>query len=1153
MSASERAAVTALLDFEARRVALTEQNLGLVVEAGAGSGKTAILAGRVALLLAAGAEPANIAAITFTELAAAELASRISDYVHRLAQGDVPHTLAAAFPDGSPTDQQRTRLLAVQEQLDELTCTTIHGFARELVRPYPVEANIDPGAGVLEPAEQELLFSEVFQSWLREVLGENPMGAGAPSGQEAAAGSPTAGQEIGAVARFVMADEKNKRDTLEEVARQVLRQHDASVTCNIDLGQAAARARAAGASFYEYVNSQPGAAALLGDLLAAVPGFVQQLEGLGSDLDSAVRILVLERPGHLFTQTGTLRKIRVKGKWVAAGVEAGLSKASAEGAFAVALEQYQDLEEALAELCSGAADFLLRAMVEELKEVGRRYQLRKREAAALDFDDLIYTALHLLRTFESLRDDFAQRFRHVLIDEFQDTDPLQAEIVWRITGRPTGDDWRTWPSQPGSRFVVGDPKQSIYRFRGADAATYAQLTQSLNSDPGSRALELTTNFRSVSTVLNTVNATFEAPLQEEGQPGYRPLHPWRTAAPEHGVARLWVPDPTPAGARTTVEPLREAEAEAVAALVLDLVAGASDLLPHAVKPGDIALLAPVGSGLDVYERALEAVQVNVASQAGKGFYRRQEVQDLVALARVLADPRDRLALGALLKGPLVGATDEELLDATDLLNDLEGDQRYINVFTDLQLLPVGGIRRTLERLQPLVRERFGTTPYVLLARALDALDVRAVLGHRHGTHSDRALANVERFLEHSRAFSGRGLTAFAQHVWAQWADGESELEGRTDSAGESVTLITIHSAKGLEWPVVIPINMVSSPRAVSGVLYDRYTNTVAAKLFGQPCTDYERVRQQESDELAAERMRLWYVAATRARDLLVVPQHEATLGEGAWCNMLEWLPADAPVVSVEARARARQAPAFEVHTAQSLEQFLEEAQLIEDSLVHIERRAPSRRDEEAPAAEEHAAPAVPEPRFILDEDAATGLLSRLEAHDGLPPDAERRVHIGTARGILLHKLMEELINGETEGTAEALADRAAELALSLKTLEEPLDPAEVASLALRAWQLPEVSALRDRLLAEVEVAGVEQVSTADGRTEQVYWGGIADAVALADDGTVDVVIDWKSDRHPNEEALEHYKHQLRAYLRLTGASQGLLVLAQNGRVERVTA
>src|SRR5690606_22280723 len=323
----------------------------------------------------------------------------------------------------------------------------------------------------------------------------------------------------------------------------------------------------------------------------------------------------------------------------------------------------------------------------------------------------------------------------------------------------------------------------------------------------------------------------------------------------------------------------------------------------------------------------DALGINVASQAGKGFYRRQEVQDLVALTRAVAEPRDRLALGALLKGPLVGATDEELLDATDLLSHLEGDDRYLSVLTDPSALPDGPIRRTIQRLGPLVAERFGTTPYELLSRALDAMEVRALLEHRHGRHADRALANVDRFLAHSRAFDVRGLTAFAHHVWAAWAEKESELEGRTDSASEAVTLITIHSAKGLEWPVVIPINTTSGPRGVSGVLYDRRSNMVAAKLFGQACSVYDSTKQQEELELGAERMRLWYVAATRAENLLVVPTHAAAVSDNAWCNMLAWAP-EAPLLEAEERARSRRELNSTQRTAQSRERFQEEAALI---------------------------------------------------------------------------------------------------------------------------------------------------------------------------------------------------------------------------------
>src|SRR5699024_7798482 len=198
---------------------------------------------------------------------------------------------------------------------------------------------------------------------------------------------------------------------------------------------------------------------------------------------------------------------------------------------------------------------------------------------------------------------------------------------------------------------------------------------------------------------------------------------------------------------------------------------------------------------DIFERALDERGINVSSQAGKGFWRRQEVQDLVALTRTLAEPRDTLALGALLKGPLVGATLEELLDVAELLHC--HDEQSLNVLTEPALLPDGVIRHTLEKLQPLVQARFTVTPFVLLSRAIEALEVRAVLGHRHGSHSERATANLKRFLGESRRFAAAGFSAFAKHVSAAWSDQENELEGRADSSEDAVTLITIHSAQGL--------------------------------------------------------------------------------------------------------------------------------------------------------------------------------------------------------------------------------------------------------------------------------------------------------------------------------------------------------------------
>ncbi|MFA5550825.1 MAG: UvrD-helicase domain-containing protein [Trueperaceae bacterium] len=1135
--------VRVLHDRQARETALTDRRHGLIVEAGAGSGKTAILAGRVALLLADGVRPDAIAAITFTELAAAELAARVREYVELLAYGEVPQTLEVAFPDGEPSEQQRNALVAALEHLDELTCSTIHGFARELVRPYPVEADLDPGATVLDGTGQKLVMADVFELWIREKLGA-PSGPGADTQTE----PPADHNQLSAVARLVLAEGGVNRKVLEDLAGTLSQWPQAEVHAPSTLEEVLARAQAAANDLLAVVRTTPGAEEAVGDRLDQLPDFMRTLEELPGGLDGATAVIKLERPAPLFIKAGTLSAFQVKGTWRKAAAAAGLSKAEVEATLDEALDHHRRLAEALAELGSAAVDALLAALVDELKEVGVRYRQYKRTAAMLDFDDLIDTALALLRNHPEVRSELAARYSNVLIDEFQDTDPKQAEIVWRLTGVPTEGDWRDWPSRTAARFVVGDPKQSIYRFRGADAATYAHLVSSLEADPHSLSLELNTNFRSRPEIINTVNSTFHEPLSGAEQPGYRPLLPWFEAGTRPSVQRLLVPEPEVED-KLHAGDLRHAEAVAVAALVLDLVNGQSGLLDRPVEPGEIALLAPVGSSLEIYERALDAAGLNVASQAGKGFYRRQEVQDLVALTRALAEPLDRLALGALLKGPLVGATDEELLDATECLKDAAPQERYLNVLTDPAALPEGPIRRTLERLRPLVLRRFATTPHALLWRAIDALEVRAVLLSRHGSHADRALANVDRYLEHSRAFDVRGLKEFAQQVSAAWRNGDSELEGRTDSAAESVTLITIHSAKGLEWPVVIPVNTTSAPKGAQGVLYDRNRNVIATKLFGISCSSYGAVKEVEDAATGAERLRLWYVAATRARELLVVPHHQAATANGAWCNMIGWEWEELPAVEAAGSATRYEGQTQPVDTAQTRALFEEQQRAIEAGMASIERRAPSRRDEQAPSTLEQAEEGEQGPALLTEPELARIVATLDDEVEPLDDSGVR--NLGAARGKLLHKLMEELITGDAAAQAASLSARATQLAEQLGLADVDYDAGEMASTALRAWNLPEITALHGRLLAEAEVAGVEQDPGSPGAS--VYWSGIADAVAFTADGAPEVVIDWKSDVNPHPATLEHYREQLRAYLRLTGAREGLLVLASPGTVISVTA
>ena len=224
------------------------------------------------------------------------------------------------------------------------------------------------------------------------------------------------------------------------------------------------------------------------------------------------------------------------------------------------------------------------------------------------------------------------------------------------------------------------------------------------------------------------------------------------------------------------------------------------------RAGDIALLAPTGASLWRYERALEYRHVPVASQAGKGFFRRQEVQDLIALSRAIADRRDTLGFGTLLRGPLVGLTEEEIADAIAALPCPEGGPPRLHLWTDRSAIAHPILGRTLEVLQNLARKARRTTPYQIIAEAIEELNIRSILRSRYRLAPERALANIELFLEIARAYDGRGLPAFTLAMRGNWNDAEAQVEGRPDAEAESVSIITMHLAKGLEWPVVIPIN-----------------------------------------------------------------------------------------------------------------------------------------------------------------------------------------------------------------------------------------------------------------------------------------------------------------------------------------------------------
>ena len=1115
-----------LTDDAARQAAMAIHDRSLLVEAGAGSGKTAVMAGRIAMMLAEGTEPKSIAAVTFTEFAANELLIRVREFVSELAAGSIPVELQVAAPDGLTEDQQH-HLASANEAIDELTCSTIHGFCQRLIKPYPVEADIDPGAAVMDRDQADLVFVEIVETWLREEL---------------------AGEAGGLLAELVLQDPRETVDLFHNILGH-LRGHRVMVgDTPVDLEPLVVAFRQATDRFTDFVRN---ASVDEGDTAVFADHFAELAEGttiiLTAERPADLVQLLLTRPhSDLLTKDGSFRQYQKKGKWQAAAKGVGLAKADGDRLNATADTLYARCCDTWTVLLQSVATRVLADLIHVVRPVIDRFRDYKRSAALLDFDDLIFAARDLLRDHDEVRRALAARFAHVLVDEFQDTDPLQTEIFWRLCGDPPdcGDsgDWTSFQIRPGALFLVGDPKQAIYRFRGADIASYIRARETFLTQTPDRVLRISTNFRSCAPIMRYVNERFETLLSaENGQPGFSALDPFQPERAEGlSVAAL---DIAVADEKSNASAMRrrDGEADAVAAMCARLI-GSETILDHksgerrVCKAGDIALLAPTGSDLWRYEEALERRGIPVATQAGKGLFRRQEVQDLIAVTRVLADQRDTLALGALLRGPLVGLTEEELLDIVWELPRPEGapdtPQRL-----DLRVAPEAishpHARDIIEKLQALRRRVNATTPHELLSQAIDVLRVRPILLQRHSDQAERALANVDLYLSFSRPYAVRGLRAFAEAMSAAWTDESRAVEGRPDAQEESVALYTMHAAKGLEWPIVMPVNTMTQVKTPESTVTDRASGHFYCPVFGVKPTGYEAARDAEKAELNRERVRLWYVAATRARELLILPRLDVTAGKSAWISLVDLSLAELPALDLGHLPLEVCAEATGVENRQTREIFAAEAATTMERQQSIVWLAPSR-DESATGPVLQA-----ETPAILVTDA-----------DGAPADNSLAATIqgGRERGLVLHKLIEEVLTGETAETIPDLFARAESLirALGRPVADDPaqgLAPAELAGCVVRALSLPDIVALRPSLMPEFPVYASALTDTHEEAT-----AGIADAIAFDSDGVPQVVIDWKSDVDPTPETIEHYCSQVRAYLDMTDTERGLVVAVTSGAV-----
>jgi ATP-dependent helicase/nuclease subunit A len=837
-----------LSDHAARKRITDELGTNLGVEAGAGTGKTSVLVQRVTNVLASGTATVDeLVVITFTEKAAAELSTRVRDALER----------RAAATEGAEHD----RVLTAARDFYRAHIETIHSFAQSLLRERPVEACLDPLFDVVDGLAGTLSFDAVYEAFQDELL---------------ASRSPVLER---ALRRGFGLDELRQACELINQYRylrplQIPTRQDGELSVHLrEFQRIADELRAL------LVECAPGDDAGV-DIAEGIIDWTERLVSL--DADAEQEFALLSRNGA-YTH-------------LSRGSTANWGKEGKEALRALQVSY----REAHAAAVAGLRTDALLSLLPEIERFVDDYEQQRRKAGEPDFDDLLSWARDLLRSSAAARDYFRTRYRVVLIDEFQDTDPVQAELALLLTSDQEPDgDWRELRPGAGRLTVVGDPKQSIYRFRRADIAIYDQVRRSALA--GGQE-QIATNFRSNPEMLAALNTVFDAVLVPEVgvQPGNVPL-----GAPPDGETARRPPIVLALGEhveKITADDLRRAEAAAIAGVLHRAHRDGWEIRDRRDKDrwrpcrwGDMAILMPARTGIERYEDALAGAGIPYRHEGSRDFYQRQEVRDLIWVLAAIDDPTDRLALVGALRSSAFALNDEELVIHVAEAGALSYRSKAKG--------PTAAVNDALAELADLHRMRIKFSLAETVRKVVER--TRLVEFALTRPDGDQGAANLLAIVDQARLFAaagGGGLRPFIRYLRNSMEEDRIEIEATVaEDTDDVVRIMTIHGAKGLEYPIVALANLSAKnlnhaqpvPREDEQFLHFRVGAGSLGKHGHFTTPGYDDAWAQEGRHVDAERRRLLYVAATRAREHLIVPCVAAVLGAtGLLATLVDALPND---------------------------------------------------------------------------------------------------------------------------------------------------------------------------------------------------------------------------------------------------------------------
>lgn len=846
----------------------------VVISAGAGSGKTRVLTERFVyiceqkLFERLGKESSPVAAtvdqivaITFTEKAAREMKDRIRGRIENMRQ-----TVSERYAE-SEYEVAQAFWTEQKEALDTALITTFHSFCHKLLHEYAYEADVSPNFIVLDDVQAKLIQIDIF-----EELFDSP---DYHQKWQRLYNYYTKGQLQDAIkAVYSQMKEMMTGDlTIEQF-------FNSETVIQLQLDSIEESRKAEMVEFYK--NARP----YVSDLNEETKGVKQVIDHFAEVTDPS-----FEQPHTLFSDLVEAMPNRVNKKWL-----------ETDPALYEVYEYYfKPLKETMKKLTGPSAEEL-----EEVKEIinlfsdmlsvfHEKYDQVKRERAAMDFSDLQQKAISLLED-EHVQQACRKKYRHMMVDEFQDTNQLQMSMLEFI--------------QPQFRFVVGDGKQSIYRFRGADVSLMKQLVNLSQNDKNGDFVDMSTNYRTCDSIIQFVNHMFtEIMGQEPIGPSYK-IHYSKIESHRKGeqeqktrVELITIPDKQQDESEEEVEVI--CEYDVIVNRMIEIMNQRNNIVFdnnqwRTPKWSDFAILIQARTKLTKLERALKDKKIPYTVYGGIGFYEKQEVRDMLTLIKWINRPWEPLYIYALLRSPLFGLTVEQFLSIKASVGEDDlATYVYEGTYNNDHHLD-DSIVKGLTKLKELYEQWVPYIPQVPMKEYLEQLFENAglktmLLLQRNNLQQ---IKNVEKLIDVMSQFHSASLDDLLKQVDQLAALSEKEGEAEVELAeGNMVHIMTVHASKGLEFPIVFLPDLAKAPRGDSGnfrfdkdvrlaVQYEKEKDGDPFKTDKKTSPSFERIKQIAKDQANEEAKRLFYVAVTRARDYLVLSTIDKP-AKDSWYSMLQ--------------------------------------------------------------------------------------------------------------------------------------------------------------------------------------------------------------------------------------------------------------------------